>query len=703
MNAEPRSGAWRTAVFATVLAATILAVHAPWPGANLTAHHDNLDGAAPLRVEAARQWLDGHAPLWNPYKRAGMPLLADTTAGAIYPGNLPFLFAAGEPSAPAAESPVFHAMDRVAALHAVLAGLLMFAFLRSAGLARGAATFGGLVYGACGTMGWFAAWYIQLQNSAAWLPLVLLAVHRAADDRTRPLRWITVGGLAVALQFFAGYPETSFYTGLLAIGYAASRSRREAPLRPFVAVAAVYAAGLLLAAVQLLPAVELQLQSRRPAVLDLATFQSLPATLAMVKSWVLPGGGGGFEFPPAAATHFGFAVVLAAALGLFTRSRLAAYFAAVFATGFLLAVGPATPVSAWAWHLPGLSAFRHPFKHLFEVSFAMAGLAALGAARLTSLEPRPRWVTPLLASALAFTAVAMRANQASLVFGNPASVDTSGRPPEIVSKLEPGWRAMTLRQVFQKREPGFLLGDYATQFRVPAVHGAGPYLWTPLAEATGLIEEETTFRRGLFAASDRTLALLSCRYALQTRAGGGYAPAMDLSGWRLLEQSADSRWMQRSDALPRLRFVSSVRCATPAEIDASLQAGTPEPRDVALVDCAAGEAMPAVQDAAPLRAEVIEERAGFLALATTVPAGAEAFLVVSQADFPGWKASADGAPVAIRRVHGLVQGLAIPGGTSRVELSYEPGALNAGAAASAATLLLLLAGCVMQRQRDDGA
>ena len=35
---------------------------------------------------------------------------------------------------------------------------------------------GGLVFACSGTMGWFAAWYIQIQNSAVWLPLILAAV-----------------------------------------------------------------------------------------------------------------------------------------------------------------------------------------------------------------------------------------------------------------------------------------------------------------------------------------------------------------------------------------------------------------------------------------------------------------------------------------------------------------------------------------------
>jgi len=182
------------------LVACIAWVHAPTllGNAHLTAHHDNLDGAAPLRVEAARQWRSGHVPLWNPWKRTGMPLLADTTAGAVYPGNFPFVFVSSSPSG-STDSPVFRAMDQVAALHALLAGLFMYAFLRVIALGAPASLLGALVYACSGTMGWFAAWYIQIQNSVVWLPLVLAAVHKVATGCAHPSQWIAIGGGARAL------------------------------------------------------------------------------------------------------------------------------------------------------------------------------------------------------------------------------------------------------------------------------------------------------------------------------------------------------------------------------------------------------------------------------------------------------------------------------------------------------------------------
>lgn len=302
-----------------------------------------------------------------------------------------------------------------------------------------------------------------------------------------------------------------------------------------------------------------------------------------------------------------------------------------------------------------------------------------------------------------FTAMVLRINQAALVLGNPASVDVSGHRPDVVARLEPGWRTMTLRQVFQKRDPAFLIGDYPTLFGVQAVHGAGPYLWTPLAQATGLLEEETTFRRGLFGAADRTLPLLSCRYVVQTPAGKGFAPAVDPDAYRPVLQAQDMQVLERRDALPRVRFVSSLRCADAQQIRSSLTGAGPDPREVALVECEPSEALPAVRSAEGLTVAVTEERAGRLALSTEVPDGDGAFLVVSQSAFPGWKARADGVEVEVRRVHGLVQGLLLPAGTRRVELSYEPFLVKAGAATSATALLILLIACARPWCRDEEA
>jgi hypothetical protein len=699
----------RRAGVACVAALVVCILWVHWPGlagpAHLTAHHDNLDGAAPLRVEAARQWRSGAVPLWNPWKRSGMPLLADTTAGALYPGNAPFLFSDFDPAPAEDDSRVFRALDQVAAINAVLAGVFLYVFLRTIALAPLASAFGGLVFACCGTMGWFAAWYVQIQSSVIWLPLLLAAVHRASGAAAA--RWTTIGAAAVALQFFAGFPETSFYSGVIAIAWAIHLAVARGSARPVVAVVSIYAAGCLLAAVQLLPSLELQSLSRRPAELPLDVFQSAPATTAMFRAWLAPPPAWAFEFPPLAAYHFGAVATLAAIAGAVAFLRKSAFFVVLLAVGVALSLGAATPLSALLHQLPGFHAFRHPFKHMFEVMFAMSVLAALGAQWVAGRRDAP--ASPLRLAAIGFaiaaTCVLLRANQAAIIAANPAATETSGARPSMVQHIEPGWRVLTPRQVFQRRDPEFLVGDYPSGFEIPAIHGAGPFLWADMAEATGMIEEETTFRPGLFSGRDRTLALLSGRYLLQTIYKQRFIPGVDAAAWRVVSETSEARLLEQRNALPRVRFAGSVRCATDTEVRASLDGSTESPAEVALVDCVS---QPAPQGPfhlpSSLELEITHEAPGSLVIETNIPQGASAFLVVSQSDFPGWHAGVDGRRADIRRVHGLVQGIELPSGTKRVDLRYMPLAFLAGTAMSAATLIVLLLWCVVTWPwKDDPA
>jgi hypothetical protein len=439
-------------------------------------------------------------------------------------------------------------------------------------------------------------------------------------------------------------------------------------------------------------ALELEALSRRPGEISLEIFQSLPASASMVVGWAFPSTSSGMEFPPTAAYHFGAAAVLAVILGFSSLSRRSLFFGALLVVGFALSLGAATPVSGWAHQLPGLSAFRHPFKHLFEVSLAMSVLAALGAQRLIQWRRGARWPRVVVAAAVVACCLSLRVNQGSLVAGNPASVEIAGQRPGIIDQMEAGWRVLTPRQYFQKRDPDFLLGDYPSQFAVPALHGAGPYLWKELADATGMVEEETTFRHGLFDAADRTLALLSCRYLIQTRHDDKFYPSLDASAYRVVARSDETRLMERQDALARIRFVGDVRCSDSQTIATALHGGSVDPGEIALMDCSKGPRPPtALTDVTSLKAAIVADRPGYLEIATKVPSDGHAFLVVSQADYPGWEARTDGAPVEIRRVHGLVQGIEVPGGTSRVELSYWPRSFRIGATTSAISILVLLA------------
>jgi hypothetical protein len=81
-----------------------------------------------------------------------------------------------------------------------------------------------------------------------------------------------------------------------------------------------------------------------------------------------------------------------------------------------------------------------------------------------------------------------------------------------------------------------------------------------------------------------------------------------------------------------------------------------------------------------------------------VDASRPAILVLSEAWLPGWSATVHGRKQRTVRVDGLVQGLPVPAGRSRVVLRYRPPGAWMGLAVSSATALALLTSAGMARR-----
>jgi len=64
-------------------------------------------------------------------------------------------------------------------------------------------------------------------------------------------------------------------------------------------------------------------------------------------------------------------------------------------------------------------------------------------------------------------------------------------------------------------------------------------------------------------------------------------------------------------------------------------------------------------------------------------------LVLSEADYPGWRATIDGQPAAIRRVDHALRGLAVPAGDHDVELRYRPRSFQVGMTLTLLALIVL--------------
>jgi hypothetical protein len=246
-----------------------------------------------LGALAARDWLAGVVPWWNPFAGLGLPLAAEMQNSALF---LPFVL-------------LLALRNGLLLLKLSLqftAALATFALLRELGIRRSVAVVGAACFALNGTFAWMAHGPIM---PVAFLPLLLLGIERsvAAARRKGPGGWLWIAvGLGYAI--IAGFPETAFLGGMLAAAWTGLRLvQAPAPVRLALAakVAAGGAVGLLLALPAMLPFLQLlpdsyvglhtlgrQVIPRENVALVLTPYAYGP--LAAAGQWAISGAAGGY-------------------------------------------------------------------------------------------------------------------------------------------------------------------------------------------------------------------------------------------------------------------------------------------------------------------------------------------------------------------------------------------------------------------------
>lgn len=184
---------------------------------------------------AALDLLHGHLPWWNPYEGVGAPLAGEMQSAALFPLT-PLLALSG------GQLP-FHILLELAT------GIATWRLLLRLGIATWVAAGAGCAFALDGTFAWFEHAPV---NPIAFLPLLLLGVERARTSATSGTghRWALVA-IAIALSLYAGFPETAYLDGLLAVLWALVRAwglHRAALMRYARTLLAGAVAGGLLAA-----------------------------------------------------------------------------------------------------------------------------------------------------------------------------------------------------------------------------------------------------------------------------------------------------------------------------------------------------------------------------------------------------------------------------------------------------------------------
>jgi hypothetical protein len=333
-----------------------------------------------VHLDVLHRWLrSGELPLWNGQLAAGTPHLADPQAAVLYPPTtLPLLV--GSPAAVARLS---------IPLHFFLAAIFTYGYARQLRLSRPAATAAGLAYALAPHFAPLEG-ATYLQQSAAWVPAILWALH--AGLQRACFAPFAIAGALWALQLYRGYPQTWYSTGLLAGAYCAlligvealarRRVRRAAKLAVGSGLFAVVALGL--GAAQLLPSLDLLGASHRAAGFTLAE-ASGPGRITLLNLL----GVAGPDAEVSGAFPGGAVVGLAIAAALHAKARATWGFATGGILALLLCLGDQTPLWGLMYRfVPGFQTLHMPHRMLFAWSLGLAMLAGLG---VDALATRPRW------------------------------------------------------------------------------------------------------------------------------------------------------------------------------------------------------------------------------------------------------------------------------------------------------------------------
>jgi hypothetical protein len=741
-----RPGRWRSgprldALVSAALAILALLLLLPDMVRGAVATGDGWVQNFPMKVLAAERLRSLELPAWSSAPFSGSPLYAVGHFGVLYPPNLLLVVL---PTVLAYNLGLVSSL----AISAIGCYLLGRAVLRD----RLAALLLALAVG-LGPFRWAELGHPELLSSVAWLPWALLGIEVARRPGRRFRGMLLLAG-SVALCTLAGHPQMLAAVLMAAVGWAVCRavSDRTDRLVPLGTAAAGIAAGLGLAAVQLIPTLAIVSSTGRGSYsyAEASSYSFSGTQLVYGLFPFLSGGGafGGEAATPVAVGSYPYlgAVVLVLAFGAVPAWRRTRWILPAAIVSLLVIAAAVSPVldllGRVTYLLPPFGRFRiwnrywvvpellvgllagHTVATLRRGTagerraalrwcgigagaYVLAALAALVAPGIGSRSLAGALVPTLLAvGAVAAVVIGARRDRTGLGVGvavGLAIVDLMvlGRLGSAQSVVDPSEvaRAMDDRRAVDFVSPAeggvsrFLTVGVSGE-DVPTVHPRAPL--AGLSGARGVTGYDPL-------AQQRYLDALGMDYY-----GGIADPTCLLTqpgGHAVLDLLRVST-VFTPDASPVAADAAALGTVRPSAFDGWARVDrTPDrgdawlaPSDVArspVADLACTDlTLPApVGTATASRPDEETIRA-------RTDADAPSVLVISEAYADGWQATVDGRQVAVVRPYGVTLGVPVPAGEHDVVLEYRVPGLRLGALVSVLTAIgLVITGLVVRRRR----
>jgi hypothetical protein len=193
---------------------------------------------------SADEWLSGRIPWWNNYSGVGLPLAAEMQPGALF---LPLVLL----------NHFSNGTLYIKVILQIISGLGTYLLLKKIGLVRLSAMAGAILYEFNSAFALHGAPNI---TPLCFLPWLILGIERAKEKSVAGVGcgWVTIA-VSIALSIYAGFPETAYIDGLLAVVWSFWRIvnvQAEFRFRFIMKLATGVIVGLLLSAPIIIPFVE---------------------------------------------------------------------------------------------------------------------------------------------------------------------------------------------------------------------------------------------------------------------------------------------------------------------------------------------------------------------------------------------------------------------------------------------------------------
>ncbi|GEM_PF-3848629 len=329
-------------------------------------------------------------PLWNPIIYSGTPLLANSQAAFFYPTNIMLFFLPAE-----------QASWLLLPISVIIAGISMFFFSRKIGLNIAPALVAAIAFMASGQIiSRMLAGHLTLIATYSLIPLVFWCVENSLEKKSA--KSFALLGIAITLQFFAGFMQLFYFTMLFAAAFGIFRvftqkEKNKAKIAKGTIIALIVF--LALSAAQLFPSIELSKQMTRSSGLAAEEQGSFSMPIAALVETIIPNIFGNpanhtfwgepyyWEFTP----FIGVSVLLLAAIAVFfnRKNKTVLFFFAVAIVSLLFALGKNIPLFAVSKEIiSAFGMFRAPARMLTFFCFAGALLAGFGAQTILNADKK---------------------------------------------------------------------------------------------------------------------------------------------------------------------------------------------------------------------------------------------------------------------------------------------------------------------------